>query len=67
MHIELGDVCRPFLVWRGCTKVAFQYVRHLLIAHAGDMPRALLRPDHRAQPYLLHQPLYALVVDRLRH
>jgi len=63
VHIELGDVGRPLLVGRGRAEVALQNVGHVLVAHAWDMPGALLRPDQRTQPHHLHQTLYALVID----
>jgi len=53
-HIELGDIGRPLLVRGGRAEVALQNVGHVLIAHARNMPRALLRPNQRAQPHLLH-------------
>ena len=67
IHIELGDIGRPLLVWRGRAEVTLQNVGHVRIADAQDMPRAPLRPNQRAQPHLLHQTLHALVVDRFRH
>lgn len=66
-HIELGDIGRPLLVRRVRAEVALQNVGHVLIAHARDLQRALLRPNQRAQPHLLHQTLHALVVNRFCH
>ena len=67
IHIELGDIGCPLLVWRGRAEVALQNVRHVRIARARDMLGALLRPNQRAQSHLAHQTLHALVVDRFRH
>ena len=46
-YIELGDIGRPFLVWRGRAEVPLQNVGYRRIARAGNMPRALLRRDQR--------------------
>ena len=66
IHIELGHIGRPLLVWRVREEVALQNVGHVRIAHAREMSGAPLRPDQRAQTHLLHQTLHALVVDRFR-
>lgn len=67
IHIELSDVGRPLLVWRCHAEVALQNIGYVRIAYARDMPGALLRPDQRTQPHLLHQTLHALVIDPFRH
>ena len=67
IHLELGDVGHPLLIWRGRAEVALQNVGHVRIAHARYMPGALLRPNQCAQSHLLHQALHALVVDRFGH
>ena len=45
LHVELGDIGHPLLVGRLREEVALQDIGHVRIAHTGDMPGALLRPD----------------------
>ena len=67
VHVELGDIGRPFLVGRRRAEVALQDVWHVHIAHAWDIAGTLLRSNQRTQSHFLHQPLHAFVVDGFCH
>lgn len=45
IQIELGEVCSPLLVACGSTKVAFQHVSYLSIAHPEGMPEEQFSVD----------------------
>ena len=66
VHVEIGEIGRPLLIWSLREEVALQDIGHVHIACAREMPGALLRPNQRAYSHLLRQALHALVVDQFR-